>query len=325
MPSGPGRSSMRQLPLRSRCSDARLSARFRLLVEHDLFRRPVPSSDQVGGRLFRDHALMQLDPVAIRAGVRLESHATLGSTNAEAVARARAGTPGPLWITAHRQTAGRGRRGRSWISEPGNLYATLLLSDPAPAEHAAQLSFVASLAVRDAIVVLAPALADRAALKWPNDVLIDGAKVAGILLESENADERAPATMAVAVGIGVNCAHHPEHTATPATDLAAAGAPLTAEGLFAALSATLLARLTQWDRSRGFAAIRADWLAHAGGVGQDIRVALPDRDLEGRFETLDSAGHLMLSLRDGGITAIAAGDVFPLHAAPAETAGRTSA
>src|SRR5262245_2870487 len=290
------------------------------MVEHDLFRKPVPTPDHVGGRLFRDHALMQLDPVAIRAGVRLESHATLGSTNAEALARAHAGAPGPLWITAQRQTAGRGRRGRSWVSEPGNLYATLLLSDPAPAERAAQLSFVASLAVRDAIVSRAPSLADRISLKWPNDVLIDGAKVAGILLESES--DRASA---VAVGIGVNCAHHPEHTAYPAIDLTAAGAPVTAESLFAALSKAMLARLAQWDRARGFAGIRADWLAHACGGGQDIRVMLPDRDLEGRFETLDSAGHLMLGGRDGGITAIAAGDVFPLHSAPAETAGRTSA
>jgi BirA family biotin operon repressor/biotin-[acetyl-CoA-carboxylase] ligase len=257
---------------------------------------------------------MQLAAAAIRAGVRLESHDAVGSTNAEALARARNGTPGPLWITAARQSAGRGRRGRAWTSEPGNLYATLLLNDPAPAWRAAELSFVAALAVHDAVVETEPSLAPRVALKWPNDVLIDGAKAAGILLESESAPER---PLAVAVGIGVNCAHHPDDTVYPATDLAVAGASVTPEALFAMLSRTMLSRLAQWDRGRGFAAIRGDWLARASGVGEAIRVALPDRDLEGCFETLDAAGHLMLRVSDGRVIAIAAGDVFPLRATPA--------
>jgi BirA family biotin operon repressor/biotin-[acetyl-CoA-carboxylase] ligase len=259
---------------------------------------------------------MQLDPAAIRAGVRLETHDAVGSTNAEALARARTGTPGPLWIVAARQSAGRGRRGRSWTSEPGNLYATLLLSDPAPAERAAELSFVAALAVHDAVNGTDPSLAARVALKWPNDVLLDGAKAAGILLESESTEP-----FAVAIGIGVNCAHHPDGTSYPATDLAVAAASVTPEALFAMLSRTMLSRLAQWDRGRGFAAIRADWLARAAGVGEPIRITLPDRDLEGRFETLDAAGHLMLRMGDGGMIAIAAGDVFPLRATP----GRKSA
>src|SRR6267378_2624975 len=101
-------------------------------------------------------------------GIGLIACDTVGSTNAEALAYARAGERGPLWVTARAQTAGRGRRGRVWVSEPGNLYATLLLTDPAPPERAAQLSFVAALAVHDAIARLAPALAPRLALKWPN-------------------------------------------------------------------------------------------------------------------------------------------------------------
>src|SRR4029077_5586580 len=129
---------------------------------------------------------------------------TLGSTNAEALARARAGAGGPLWITARTQTAGRGRRGRTGVSDPGNLYATLLLTDPAPPERAAQLSFVAALATHDAIAACAPALIRRLALKWPNDILLDGAKVAGILIEAEGARP-----LLVAVGIGINCRHHP--------------------------------------------------------------------------------------------------------------------
>ena len=254
------------------------------------------------------------------SGVRLEPHATVGSTNAEALARARAGDSGPLWITAQRQTAGRGRRGRTWVSEPGNLYATLLLTDPAPLERSAELSFVAALAVHDAITELAPVLAGRLALKWPNDVLVDGAKVAGILLESEGGRP-----FAVAVGIGVNCAHHPDVTSYPAIDLASAGAPTAPERLFAALSRAMLTRLTQWDRARGFAAIRADWLARAAGVGEPMRVALAERELEGRFEAIDRAGHLVLRLGDGSLASIPAGDVFPLAASTAATVSRTSA
>jgi BirA family transcriptional regulator, biotin operon repressor / biotin---[acetyl-CoA-carboxylase] ligase len=265
---------------------------------------------------------MQLDSVATAKGVRLEPHATVGSTNAEALVRARGGDLGPLWITAQRQTAGRGRRGRTWVSEPGNLYATLLLTDPAPVERAAELSFVAALAVHDAITELAPGLAGRLALKWPNDVLVDGAKVAGILLESEGEAGR---PLAVAVGIGVNCTHHPDGTPYPAIDLASVGAPIAPEHLFAALSCTMVERLTQWDRARGFAAIRADWLARAAGVGEAIRVALGDRELEGRFEALDSAGHLVLRLGDGSVTAITAGDVFSLAPSATTAPSRTSA
>jgi BirA family biotin operon repressor/biotin-[acetyl-CoA-carboxylase] ligase len=258
---------------------------------------------------------MRLDTAAMRAGVRLDARDTVGSTNAEALALARAGERGPLWITAQRQTNGRGRRGRPWVSEPGNLYATLLLTDPAPAERSAELSFIAALAVYDAVVELAPLLARRTALKWPNDLLVDNAKIAGILLESENGAGR---PLAVAVGIGVNCAHHPERMAYPATDLASAGVAISPEGLFAVLSHTMIERLAQWDRGRGFAAIRSAWLAQAAGVGGPIRVVLTDRELDGRFETLDSAGHLVLRLRDGSVAAIAAGDVFPQAAAPSQ-------
>src|SRR5215470_17355290 len=139
---------------------------------------------------------MELAPEAAAAGVGLIACESVGSTNVEALARARAGERGPLWITARAQTAGRGRRGRQWVSEPGNLYATLLLVDPAPAERAAELSFVAALATHDAIVACAPALGARLAFKWPNDLLLDGAKVAGILIEAEGTRP-----LLVAVGI----------------------------------------------------------------------------------------------------------------------------
>ena len=255
---------------------------------------------------------MQLHSAAAAAGHRLLAHETLASTNTEALALARRGDRGPLWVTAQRQTAGRGRRGSEWSSPPGNLYATLLLDDPSPAEHAPELSFVAALALHDAILDRAPALHTRLALKWPNDLLCGGAKLVGILIESENVAGR----LAVAIGIGVNCLHHPAQTAYPATDLHAEGADVSAEALFAALSNTLLRRLVQWNRGAGFRAIRDDWLARATGIGGDMRVRLPDRELFGRFEALDEHGRLLLRLADGALQTITAGDVFPVAGAP---------
>src|SRR6266481_5251868 len=247
---------------------------------------------------------MKLEPRASTAGVRLIAHEVLGSTNAEALRLAGQGERGPLWVTAARQTTGRGRRGRSWVSEPGNLYASLLLSDPAPAEHWPQLSFVAALAIHDAVVEVAAGLKPRLAIKWPNDLLLDGAKFAGILIEGESD------VNAVAVGIGVNCASHPADTDFPATDLAAAGAAVSPATLFGALSVKMLGRLAQWNAGEGFSTIRADWLARAAGVGENVRVRLAEHELAGRFEALDEAGGLVLGLPDGSAMTIAAGDVF---------------
>ena len=289
--------------------------------------------------------MMELAPGAAAAGVGLIACETIGSTNAEALSYARAGEKGPLWITAREQTAGRGRRGRTWVSQRGNLFATLLLTDPAPPERAAQLSFVAALAVHDAIAARAPALARRLAFKWPNDVLLarvpakwtpvrrqghapmddsgtppdsagtggvlEGAKVAGILIEAEGTRP-----LMAAVGIGINCRHHPAATDYPATDLAQEGAAVTVEELFKALSIAMVDRLREWEA--GFASIRAAWLGLAGALGGELRVRLGARDLTGRFETLDEAGRLMLRLADGTIETIAAGEVFPV--APATTA-----
>jgi BirA family transcriptional regulator, biotin operon repressor / biotin---[acetyl-CoA-carboxylase] ligase len=255
---------------------------------------------------------MQLDPRATAAGVRLVTHEVTGSTNTDALSLAQRGERGALWVTAARQTAGRGRRGRAWNSDAGNLYASLLLTDPASAERWPQLSFVAALAIHDAVVEAAPDLASRIAIKWPNDLLLDSAKVAGILIEGQGGTAPGGAG-AVAIGIGVNCASHPAPTDYPATDLG--GIPPAS--VFRALSASMLARLAQWDAGAGFALIRADWLARAVGLGEDVRVRLPDREISGRFEALDEAGGLRLRLPDGSVTTIAAGDVFLRAPAPA--------
>ena len=242
------------------------------------------------------------------AGVRHISYETLGSTNAEALARARAGERGPLWISALSQSAGRGRRGSTWVSAPGNLFATLLLSEPSAPKFTPQLSFVAALALHDAIGECAPQTGPLLKVKWPNDLLLNGAKLAGILIEGES-----DPTFSVAIGIGVNCAAHPSDTAFPATDLAAAGALVTPTQVLAVLSAAMMKRIDQWQRGQGFAAIRADWLKRAAGLGQDIRVRLPERELSGRFEGLDEAGRLLLQ-GPGGVTTVTAGEVFGLGA-----------
>jgi BirA family biotin operon repressor/biotin-[acetyl-CoA-carboxylase] ligase len=231
----------------------------------------------------------------------------IGSTNAEALALARGGQRGPVWITAKMQTQGKGRSGRNWISPPGNLYATLLLSDPCAPAVAPQLAFVAGLAAHDAVFECAPQLASKLALKWPNDLLVDGKKVAGILIESETSP-----VLEIAIGIGVNCSSHPAGTLYPATDLAAHAANVSADTLFAALSHAMHRRLSQWKEGAGFAQIRADWLARAAGVGETIRVRLPEREFSGRFEGLDEAGRLLV-LDSGRVTAVTAGDVFGLE------------
>src|SRR5262245_4463312 len=238
--------------------------------------------------------------------VRQIRYDVVGSTNAEALARARAGDPGPLWITARAQTAGRGRRGRTWTSPSGNLYATLLLDDPGPAAVVPQLLFVAALAVHDAIVAAAGQHALALMLKWPNDVLCNGAKLAGILLEGEGR------TLAVAIGIGVNCQQHPAETTYPATDLREAGVGVSPEQLFDRLAAAMQRWLAQWDRGHGFAAIRAAWLARAHASGTQLTLRLGERESIGSFETLDEAGRLILRRADGKTEAVMAGDVFPI-------------
>jgi BirA family biotin operon repressor/biotin-[acetyl-CoA-carboxylase] ligase len=238
------------------------------------------------------------------AGVRHIAYEALGSTNAEALALARAGERGPLWITATTQRAGRGRRTNRWVSPPGNLYATLLLIEPSPPPQAPQLSFVAALAVHDAVAACAPQLGPLLKVKWPNDLLVGQAKLAGILIEGES-----DPAFAVAIGIGVNCATHPNDTSYPAIDLAATGALVAPDVLFAALSTAMEERLAQWKRGQGFAAIRGDWLKRAAGLGEMLQVRLRERELSGRFEGLDETGRLLLK-QGGDLSTVTAGEVF---------------
>jgi BirA family transcriptional regulator, biotin operon repressor / biotin---[acetyl-CoA-carboxylase] ligase len=244
------------------------------------------------------------------SGWRHAALGDVGSTNDLAFAAARVGDAGQLWITAERQLQGRGRRGRVWISEAGNLYASaLLVFEKAEPLAFATLPLVAGLAVHGALSRAVPQLAHRLALKWPNDVLLGEAKLAGILLEGAALPG---GRHAVVVGCGVNIRQAPQETPYPASTLAAAGCDLDAQTLFRFLAEAFQEKLEVWNRNEGAEDIVAEWRNIAAGMGQHIRVNLPDRSLEGRFSDIDADGYLLLDTSDMGRVRIAAGDVFLL-------------
>ena len=229
----------------------------------------------------------------------LAEFAEIDSTNAEALRCAAAGEAGPLWIRADRQSAGRGRRGRAWEGGEGNLFTTLLIAPARPRAEWAQLSFAAAVAVADMAAHYAPHAS--IAVKWPNDVLAEGRKLAGILLET--------AGQGLAIGIGVNLAGHPEGMEFPAISLPALG--VKAPPAKAALD-VLAGHFARWYDvwvSEGFSPLRDAWLARAAHLGLPIRARLPDKEYQGVFEGIDGEGALLL--KHGQTTrVIAAGEVF---------------
>lgn len=220
--------------------------------------------------------------------------AETGSTNDDVAALARDGAPEGIWLRAERQKGGRGRQGRDWKSPPGNLYASTLVrlgpGDPA----APTLALVAAVALHEIAALYAPDVQ----IKWPNDLVVGGAKLAGILLErSEDA---------VVIGFGVNLTCHPDDLPRPVTSLAAvAGAALDPALFVEALAGAFARWLGQW-RFEGIAPIRARWIASAHPVG----TALSTPEGEGLFEGLDESGSLRLRLADGSLRTVHAGDVF---------------
>ena len=240
-------------------------------------------------------------------GYGLKTFDVIDSTNEEAKRLAAAGEPGPIWISAARQTAGRGRRGRSWESPTGNLSATLMLRPTRPAGECAQLSFAAAIAACDMLQHFAPAAALR--VKWPNDVLADGRKLVGILLESASkAGESVPDYLAI--GIGANLATHPEGLEYPVTSLKALGATVpTADDALLHLAANFAQWYDRWAAD-GFAALRDAWLARAQGLGSRIRARLATEETTGVFEGIDATGALILREDGGAVRHISAGEVF---------------
>ncbi len=245
---------------------------------------------------------------ATSLGVEVLRLETVDSTNAEARRRAEAGETGPLWIIARRQTAGRGRRGRAWETGAGNLAATLLTTTWKPPAEAAEIAFVAALAVADLALMQVADVLVR--LKWPNDVLVDGRKVSGVLIES---GLRSDGRLWLAVGVGVNLKSAPVAADRPATTLtdhlrADVAAPLAPDAALEALARAFDARLAAWE-TYGFEPIRTAWAARAD-LGRACQVRLDQETLEGVAEALEADGALRLRLSNGSVRRITAGDVF---------------
>lgn len=229
----------------------------------------------------------------------------IDSTNDEARRLAATGEAGPMWITAGQQTAGRGRRGRAWVSPKDNLMSTLLISPHRPAAECAQLSFVSAIASADTVAHFARVADVR--VKWPNDVLANGRKISGILLESASAGSE---PYFLAIGIGINLAHFPTETEFPATSLAWLDVPPppVSEAL-----TELAAHFAKWYdiwRGQGFSPIRDAWLARAANLGGRIRARLTNGETSGVFEGIDETGALLLRESAGRTRAISAGEVF---------------
>ncbi|MDI6026984.1 biotin--[acetyl-CoA-carboxylase] ligase [Corticibacterium sp. UT-5YL-CI-8] len=261
----------------------------------------------------------RLAPHAASAGFQLEAHDVVGSTNALALDRAREGHPGNLWVVSRKQDGGRGRRGRPWATLEGNLAATLLKVLHKDLSHAATLGFVAGLSLSEALDAVAPNArisigpdgggggnVRRFELKWPNDVLASGSKMAGILLESTMLPG---GSLAIAIGIGVNVAAYPEDVPYPATSLAALGSRADAEMLFLALSDAWTDIERVWDGGRGLSAIRDRWLQRAAGLGREVAVQLEGNIVRGIFETIDQDCRFVIRDAQGETIKIAAGDV----------------
>jgi len=236
----------------------------------------------------------------------IEALDEVDSTNAEARRRAEAGVAGPLWITARRQTAGRGRRGRAWETGAGNLAATYLAHTMKPPAQAAQISFVAALAVADLASTFVPAA--LVSLKWPNDPLIAGRKTAGILVES---GPHPAGGLWLAVGCGVNLATPPENPERPATAFAQhmRGPPPPPLDALAVLAESFERWRGLWERL-GFPPIAEAWTARAHGLGQTCTARLAAETVTGVAEGLDSDGALRLRTGPGVVRRITAGDVF---------------
>ena len=235
----------------------------------------------------------------------IELH-SVDSTNDEARDRAQNGAADGTVVWAREQTAGRGRRGRDWSSPIGNLYTSTIFQPDRPPGEAAQLSLVAAVALAEALEAVLPTKAE-VVCKWPNDILVDGQKIAGILLEAQGDGD---AVHWIVIGCGVNVASHPETAAYPATGVnMECGENIALETVLERYLNRLFVWRDRWLNS-GIKPVRRAWIKRAAGLGGPITVRLPDRELSGRFSDMDEDGALLLELPDGVQQRITAGDVF---------------
>ena len=253
---------------------------------------------------------MKAHPPDLPPSYHSEYFEEIDSTNSEALRRARAGEAAGLWILAGRQKEGRGRAGRKWVSEPGNLHASLLLRPACNLQTASQLSLVAGVAVLDAVRALTDAAGEKLdlELKWPNDLLLDGKKLGGILLESSTAPPSEE--IYVIIGTGLNLISHPDLDDTVATNLALYGHNAAPRDALIALAWATHKWLDVWRRGENFEEIRTEWLARAFGLGKFIRVKHGGEEIFGLFDSLDENGALLLDCGEDGLRRITVGDVF---------------
>lgn len=241
---------------------------------------------------------------ALPGGFRLVAFAAVGSTNDEAKRFAVAGAGEGLIVSAEEQLAGRGRLGRNWASPPGNLYASFVLRPAVPVRRAAEIAFLAAVAAHDMVHTIAPGRDARC--KWPNDLLVDGRKIAGLLAEAAarpNGD-----TDFVVLGCGVNVAQHPAESRWPATSFAALGVRASTDDVLAALAAALARWLTVW-RKDGFEAIRTAWSQRSFEIGRPMALDLGQAKIAGGFAGIDSGGGLLLDLAGGRRETISYGEI----------------
>lgn len=255
-----------------------------------------------------------LGPIAAARGYRLHGFEEIGSTSTEAARAAQGGDIGDVWFAALKQTAGKGRRGRAWETPTGNLAASLLMVPDCDPALAATLGFVAGVSLNRALAATLPAAivrqgldgASRVALKWPNDVLADGAKLAGILLEAQKLPN---GRHAIVIGFGVNIVSAPTGLPYPATSLSDLGAQIDAPTLFAALADEWVVASELWDHGRNVGDILRLWRASAAGIGAEVAVNRDGEIVRGVFETIDDSGRLIVRAKDDSRIAITAGDV----------------
>jgi BirA family biotin operon repressor/biotin-[acetyl-CoA-carboxylase] ligase len=247
-----------------------------------------------------------MKPRELPPGYALNHLDQTDSTNAEAMRIALKGERGPRWVLADRQTVGRGRDGRGWTSLEGNLHASLLFSPKCSVQHAAGLALVAGVATIDAIRAAQPGSSlNGLRLKWPNDILIEGAKVGGILIESSSQGDR----LAVVIGVGINLASAPSDLARHATSLSAHGIVLSTQEALCLLANAMDTWLNVWEEGAGFDRIRTAWLERAGPLGEPLRVHGAAGEIAGAFAGVDDDGALLITGADNRQQRIRFGDV----------------
>ncbi len=228
------------------------------------------------------------------------------STNTLCMDYAAAGEEGNLWITANRQTAGKGSRGREWTGKTGNLFASLLLTDPSPKKRLADLTFIAAISVRQAIKSYSMSN-NEIKLKWPNDVMLNSKKCSGILLESVTHND----ANYVVMGIGINCQHFPANTLHPATSLFAEGIEVSAGALFLSLANAVANNISFWNKGNNFTSIRQKWLDNAYGLGREVSVKIPGQAEQiGHFISIDANGYMLLETKSGETKQVSTADIF---------------